>query len=115
MSAGKLLKVSELESYCPEGHTHTDTWGIIKKDTVGAKHVVIALCEMRPGGEADAASHPGAEHGYFLLSGIAEAFVEDKKFLMNPNECLWVPPGAKHGIKAIGRQTIKFIVFSGRP
>jgi mannose-6-phosphate isomerase-like protein (cupin superfamily) len=114
MEKAKLLKIAEINSWCPPKHTNTDAWALINKDTVGSEHVNFALTEIRPGGEAEEATHPGAEHGYFMVSGVGEAYVEGEKFMVNPNECLWIPPGAKHSIKPVGQEPIRFLVFSGR-
>ena len=115
MAEGKLVKVAELESYCPPKHIDMDTWAIINKNTVGAELVGFVLTEIRPGGEAEEDTHPGVEHGYFMISGVGEALVEGEKFIVNPNECLWIPPGARHGIKPVGKESIRFLVFSARP
>ena len=78
---------------------------------MGAERVTISLTEIHPGGYAEETTHPGSEHCYFMISGVGEAYVEGKKFIVNPSECLYVPPGAKHSIKPIGGQTIRFLVF----
>jgi len=115
MDKGKVIKVAELESFMPPAHTNTDAWIIINKDTVGAKLTSFSLTEIRPGGEAEETTHPGAEHGLFILSGIGEAVVQGEKFIVHPYECIWVPPGAKHSLKPIGNQTLRALVFSVKP
>ena len=115
MTKGKLLKVAELESFCPPAHTNTDAWGMINKNTVGAEFTNFSLTEIRPGGEAQETTHPGAEHGVFVLSGVGEAYVEGEKFIVHPYECLWVPHGARHSIKPLGKQTLRAVVFSANP
>ena len=112
MAGGKVIRLAEQEAYAPERHTHTDAWRIISKETVGAEIIKFGLAEIRPGGEAQEDIHSGADQGFFILSGIGEGFVDDMKFVIHPNECVWIPAGAKHGIKPKGRQTLRFIVFT---
>jgi mannose-6-phosphate isomerase-like protein (cupin superfamily) len=115
MADGKLIKLAELQSVCPPGHINTETLEIITKNTVGAEHIELFLSEMHPGGEAEESVHPFSEHGYFMISGVGEAVVEGKRFTLHPNECLYIPPGAKHGIKPVGKNTIRVIVFMSPP
>jgi len=115
MAEAKLLKLAEIKSVCPPKHTNTDAFAIVTKNTVGAQHIEFFLTEIHPGGEAEEDVHPISEHAYFMISGTGEAIVDGKKFIVNPSECLYIPPGAKHGIKPIGGQTIRFIVFMAPP
>lgn len=114
MVEGKHIKLAELQPVCLPGHAKTESYEIITKNTVGAKHIEFYLSEMHPGGEAEESIHPISEHGYFMISGVGEATVEGKKFTIRPNECLYIPPGAKHGIKPIGGP-IRVIVFMAPP
>jgi len=115
MAKGKLVKVNQLDAICPPKHVNTDIWVMISKETVGAEKVMLSLAEIHPGGAAEEDSHPGSEHGLFMISGVGEAFVGDRQYIVNPGECLWIPPGAKHGIKPVGGQTIRMVVFTAPP
>ncbi|WP_034640515.1 cupin domain-containing protein [Desulfovibrio inopinatus] len=105
----KVFSMEELPSACPPKHIDTDAFVLIPKET-GAKHYTLFCTEVRPGGEAELDTHPGREHCYFILSGTGDAEVEGEKFLLNPGDCLWIPPGAAHGVKPVGGQTLRFAV-----
>jgi mannose-6-phosphate isomerase-like protein (cupin superfamily) len=112
MAEGKIVKLAEQEAYAAKGHTNTHAWRIISKETVGAELVRVGLVEIRPGGEAQEDAHPGTEQAYYILSGEAEGFVGDLKFVVKANECVWIPPGVKHYMKTRGMQTLQFIVVT---
>ena len=110
----KVMKLAEMQSVCPPKHRDTDAFTLIGQDT-GAKNFVLFLTEVHPGGEAEPDVHAGREHCYFVISGVGDAQVNGKKFRLNPGECLWIPPGAEHGIKPVGGQTLRFAVVTAPP
>ena len=107
----KVTRVSELQSACPPKHVNTDAFTMVGQDT-GAKGFVLFNVEVHPGGEAELDTHPGREHCYFVLSGVGDATVEGKKSELHPGDCLWIPPGAEHGVKPVGGQTLRFAVVT---
>ena len=109
-----VIKVSELESFCPPKHVDTDSWVLIGQDQKVEKFVLF-LTEIRPGGKAELDVHPGREHCYFVLSGIGDAQVNGEKFTIHPGDCLWIPPDAEHGVKPVGSQTLRFAVVTSPP
>jgi mannose-6-phosphate isomerase-like protein (cupin superfamily) len=110
----KVMKLAEMQSVCPPKHRNTDAFTLIGQDT-GAKNFVLFLTEVHPGGEAELDVHEGREHCYFVISGVGDAQVNGRKFQLNPGECLWIPPGAEHGIKPVGGQTLRFAVVTAPP
>ena len=107
----KVIRLADLKPVCPPKHVKTDAFTMIGQDS-GAKNFVLFNVEIHPGGEAELDTHPGREHCYFVLSGVGEAVVEAKHFTLDPGDCLWIPPGAKHGIKPKGGQSLRFIVVT---
>ncbi len=110
----KVIRLAKLKPVCPPKHVHTDAFTMIGEET-GAKNFVLFNVEIHPGGEAQPDVHPGREHCYFVLSGIGDATVDGKKFELYPGDCLWLPPGVKHGVKAVGDQTLRFVVVTAPP
>ena len=110
----KVIRLTELESKCPPKHSSTDAFTLIGEET-GARNFVLFNVEIRPGGEAELDIHPNREHCYFVLSGFGDARVNGKEFKLYPGDCLWIPPGAEHGIRPIGGQTLRFIVVTSPP
>ena len=112
---GELRRMSMIEPVCPPKHTNTDAYALVNPETVGAKNIAFFCVEIHPGGAAEEDTHPNIEHGYFLISGKGLAKVEGEEFNMEPGDCLWIPPGARHEIKPIGDEKISFAVFSSPP
>ncbi len=110
----KVMRLADLNSTCPPRHTKTDAFTMIGEDT-GAQNFVLFNVEIHPGGQAEPDTHPGREHCYFVLSGIGDAMVDGKTFTLHPGDCLWIPPGAEHGVKAVGSQTLRFVVVTAPP
>jgi mannose-6-phosphate isomerase-like protein (cupin superfamily) len=115
--AGKaiLRRMRDIQSGCPPKHTNTDAFVLANKATVGCKSIEFFLTEIRPGGEAEEDVHPISEHAYFILSGRGLAKVEGEEIKVEPGDCLYIPPGAKHGIKPIGTETLRFVVWMAPP
>lgn len=110
-SEAKVYKLSEIESVCPPKHSATNAFNLISEES-GAKGFALFNVEIQPGGEAEVHTHPGREHCYFVLSGIGDALVDGENFILNPGDCLWIPPGAEHGIKPVGGQTLRTAVVT---
>ena len=110
-----LRRLRDIQSSCPPKHTNTDAFVLANKATVGCENIEFFLTEIRPGGEAEEDIHSISEHAYFVISGRGLATVEGKEYIVEPNDCLYIPPGAKHGIKPIGRETLRFLVWMAPP
>ncbi len=115
MAEAKLIKIAELLSELPPKHTNTHAFTIINRDSVGAEKFELFLTEIHPGGEAKEDVHPASEQAIFMISGTGEAIVGGKKLVVNPSECLYIPPGAKHSMRPIGGQTLRFLVVTSPP
>ena len=115
--AGKaiLRRIKDIESDCPPKHTNTDTWVLANNATVGCENIEFFLTEIRPGGEAQEDVHPISEHAYFIISGRGLANVEGEEITVEPGDCLYIPPGVKHGVKPIGKETLRFCVWMAPP
>lgn len=111
----KLMRMRDIQPVCPPKHTNTEAFPLVTKNTVGAQHVEFSITEIHPEGEAEENTHPISEHAYFMISGRGLATVEGEEFIVEPNDLLWIPMGAKHGIKPIGGQTIRFAVLTAPP
>jgi mannose-6-phosphate isomerase-like protein (cupin superfamily) len=107
----KVFRIAEMEAITEiPKHHRCAGYSLIPRDT--GVSFSFSLTEMYPGGEAETDTHEGREHCFFVLSGIGEAHVNGKKFMVHPYECLWIPPGAVHDFKAVGGQTLRFLVVT---
>jgi mannose-6-phosphate isomerase-like protein (cupin superfamily) len=107
----RVIKVDEMEAMTniPK-HKMCSGYSLVPKET--GVSFSFSLAEILPGGEAEPDTHEGREHCFFIISGVGEAQVNGKKFIVKHNECLWVPPGAEHEIRPVGGQTLRFLVIT---
>jgi mannose-6-phosphate isomerase-like protein (cupin superfamily) len=107
----RVMKVAEMEAITQiPKHRLCSGYALIPQDT-GASFS-FSLTEIYPGGEAEPDAHEGREHCFFVLSGVGDAKVNGKRFVVNPYECLWIPPGADHEIRPLGGQALRFLVVT---
>lgn len=110
-SRGRLIHGVGQTPVCPALHTLTDARALINRNTVGARKFELYLVEIHPGGEGLDDSHPGCEHGFFVLSGEGEAYVEGEHFVLIPEDSLFIPEGARHSVRPTGAQSLRMLVF----
>lgn len=96
---------------CPAKHALTDAVALVNRNLVGATHIELYLVEFKPGGEGLDDAHPGCEHGFFVLSGKGEFYVEGERFELGAEDCLFIPEGARHSVKTLGDQPLRTVVF----
>lgn len=111
MSKWRVVRSAAQPSVCPPKHTLTESRALVSRGLVGAEQVELYLVEIHPGGEGALDRHPDCEHGFYVLSGIAEGLVNGEYFSLWQGDCLFIPPGVEHSIRPIGVQSVKMIVF----
>lgn len=67
----------------------------------------ITLLEIEPGVEIPLHSHEREVDTILVLSGEGEVFVEGGIYLVRSGDCVVIPPGAKHGVKNIGKGILR--------
>jgi quercetin dioxygenase-like cupin family protein len=60
-------------------------------------------------------SHPKEEESYYILSGNAEAIIDNELFLLMPGDYLYIPPGSKHELKNSGSVTLTMLAIFSSP
>lgn len=108
---GRLIRGAGQARVCPAKHHLTEARALVNRSTTGAEHLELYWVDMHPGGEGIEDIHPGCEHGFVVLAGSGEAYVEGERFDLSPEDCLFIPEGARHSIQTVGEQTLRMIVF----
>lgn len=114
MAEVKVVKIEDVQSTLPAGHTNTDSWKLVSPD-IGANNVTFFVTEMRPGAVASKHVHPKSDHVYFILSGRASMTVGGKSFTVGPHTAVYVPPNTEHETKTVGTETLRFVVLMAPP
>lgn len=107
----QLIHATALPAVCPPKHRKTDGRAVINRKTVGTEQIELYLVDIFPGGEGEQDIHPDCDHGFFILQGIGEAEVEGERFFMEPNDCLFIPRGARHSVRPLNGETLRMVVF----
>ena len=74
-----------------------------------SKITQIAYTELNQGIEIDSHIHETMEEIFFLLEGICEFFIQDKKIIVEEQTIIRIPIKCKHSLKAI--TNCKFYYF----
>lgn len=74
--------------------------------------LVVKLETLAPRAGETLHLHQHAEQVFFVLSGYARFWVEDKNFILSPQDCISVFPGQKHQIENQGETVLEFLVIS---
>ena len=111
LNRAQLIHAAALPAACPPKHRRTDGRAVINRKTVGTEQIELHLVDIFPGGEGEEDVHPDCDHGFFILQGKGEATVEEERFLLEPNDCLYIPRGARHSVRPLDDQTLRMIVF----
>jgi len=111
--SNNFIKPENLKKYVPAGHSGTENIRLIGPETVGAKNFEVVLGKLDVGGAAHPHSHPGLEHGYYLLKGKCIIDVGGEKQEVTPGMAVFVPPGTEHEINVI--EAVEVLVFYSPP
>ncbi|MDP3669089.1 MAG: cupin domain-containing protein [Telluria sp.] len=107
----QLIHAAALPATCPPKHRLTQGRAVINRHSVGTEQLELYLVDILPGGEGEQDIHPDCDHGFFILQGKGEAQVEEERFLLEPDDCLFIPRGARHSVRPAGENTLRMIVF----
>jgi mannose-6-phosphate isomerase-like protein (cupin superfamily) len=75
----------------------------------------IDLAVVPPGATIGRHQHaPDEEEFYLVLSGRAEMYRDGREFIVGPGDLVRNPPGAEHGLRALGPDPVRLFVFEVR-
>lgn len=76
----------------------------------GAKAVDVHVNILRPDGPRGPYHyHPGNENVYIVLSGMGRLIVEGDEHILRKEDVVFIPPGEKHSLSAIGDENLVLI------
>jgi len=69
----------------------------------------IKRIEVKPGGTLSLQMHRHRSEHWVVVSGVAQATCDDKRFLVNANESTFIPVGHKHRLENAGTESLVMI------
>ena len=84
-----------------------DGWHLLKSSGLS-----VIQERVPPGGAEVRHYHERAHQFFFVLSGEATLEVEDKRFVLGPQQGLSIPPKVPHRLLNEAKQDVSFIVVS---
>lgn len=81
----------------------------------GSASMAITLVEGDPGSEQPMHGHPNAEQVYVIVAGNGVMRVDDEEQEVGPGTLVFIPPGAKHAIRNVGRTPLTYVSATSPP
>ncbi|MEJ7618228.1 MAG: cupin domain-containing protein [Pyrinomonadaceae bacterium] len=110
MPAGKFIRASEIK------REHMD-WGelgwLSRPAMTNAKNLVVIEVTLKPGAGHDFHQHPAQEEAIYVIAGEIEQWLENKKQVLRPGDCVFIPPGVVHASFNTGDQPATLLVTLG--
>ncbi len=80
--------------------------------------VRVEIWELPPGASEGAHVHDGddaLEEFYYFIAGRGVVWMDDQETPVRPGDAIMAPPGADHGLRNTGQDTLKLLIIWGRP
>jgi quercetin dioxygenase-like cupin family protein len=106
----KLIKDGEGNQY--DAKNHFGCWAMYKLEQgKDSKRTTIGMSQFLPGGGAVMSSSP-KERVYFCLAGDIEVNGKNSdKYILEPGDMIYIPPGEERDIKVLGTETATTLVL----
>jgi mannose-6-phosphate isomerase-like protein (cupin superfamily) len=112
-----MVRVCRVDSVPTETIDGTQRADLVSGE-IGAERFGMLLITVRPGSPPHVKYHfhKKKETAFFILKGKARIVVENKEYVVGPNDIIFVPPGEKHQLVNVGNTELKIIeVYSPLP
>lgn len=111
---GEIIRVGQLPSYTPPGHSDTTNVRLVDGRFNGRFELVLGKIE--PGGVADRHSHEREAQVIYLRAGQARVVLgRDPPQLCGPETVIRIPPGVDHEVVSLGPETLELIIVYSPP
>jgi quercetin dioxygenase-like cupin family protein len=109
-----VIRVNDVEGFCPPKYTKTDSRPLISPRTMGSKNFVMVFNMIEPGGEVKVHEHD-AEHGYYVIRGKMGLKINGEEKEVSQGSAIYIPPWVKHGLKSIGNEDLQLLMIYAPP
>ena len=102
----RIVKFDETEVEQLPGKTHF--WHC-KPGMVADTNLMFVRAQLPPGEAHRFHYHPKMEEILYILSGVAEQWIEKEKRIMKAGDSIYLPAGMVHGTYNVGSETLDFL------
>lgn len=88
---------------------------LISPAAAGSKRFMITVVHVRAGGSTPLHAHRTVESMYFIIDGRAEVTDGKTTRVLGPDEAAYFPGGSSHGIRNVGRKTLRYLSCHAPP
>ena len=116
MSKPRVVRVDEIEGFCPEsmGGSYASKL-LIESEGVGSSRLMVVHATLKPGtSPGEGAAHPVPyDEAYYILRGQGrmEFGDEDEPYEVGPDTAIFIPAGVVHKITNTGTQDLEFLTL----
>jgi quercetin dioxygenase-like cupin family protein len=111
---GEIIRVAQLPSYTPPGHSGTTNVRLVDGRFNGRFELVLG--KLEPGGVADRHHHTSEAQVIYVRSGQARVTLgSDPPQLCGPETVIRIPPGIDHEVVSLGPETLELIIVYSPP
>jgi mannose-6-phosphate isomerase-like protein (cupin superfamily) len=86
---------------------HCDSWVLLDRENLSIKQE-----SMPPGTRELLHFHHNAAQYFFIIKGMADFYLDDKKCQLSEQQGIFVSPGAKHYIENNSPEILEFLVIT---
>ena len=111
---GEIIRVAQLPSYTPAGHSETTNVRLVDGRFNGRFELVLGKIEA--GGIADRHSHEREAQVVYVRGGQARVTLGvDPPEICGPETLIRIPPGIDHEVVSLGPETLELIIVYSPP
>ncbi|HEV8595092.1 MAG TPA: cupin domain-containing protein [Thermoplasmata archaeon] len=91
------------------------SYQIVGPEATGARKFMITVVDVRPGGSTPLHEHRTVDSMYYIIEGRAEVTDGKETKRVGPDVAIFFPAGGSHGIRNVGRTTLRYLSCHAPP
>lgn len=97
---------------CPPLRVLADQVRVLQRSAESPNRMAVMTVEVPPGSGVPPHSHATEEEAYFVLDGSLAMTIDEADFDLRAGDYAHVPPGAVHGYRNAGPDTVRFLAWT---
>ena len=109
------MRVRRLSEAAVEERGRLRSHFLMDAGDLGSKNLTVTWVDVPPGAEQRPHSHPDSEQVYVIVRGSGRIRVAGDTEQVGEGDLIFIPPGAEHGIKNEGSDTLVYVSAASPP